>query len=119
MALTITGLSKTYPNGVKALKNPSLTIGNLMFGLLGPNCAGKSSLMRTVATLQDPDSRSIRYPPDATAGFTFSGSCEQAWQLRSSRASTGSTEQRLDEEFRHAPSAQFEINWQPVPSWAL
>jgi ABC-2 type transport system ATP-binding protein len=59
LSLTITGLSKTYPNGVKALKNLSLTIGNVMFGLLGPNGAGKSSLMRTVATLQDPDSGSI------------------------------------------------------------
>jgi ABC-2 type transport system ATP-binding protein len=59
MALTISGLSKTYPNGVKALKNLSLSIGNEMFGLLGPNGAGKSSLMRTVATLQDPDSGSI------------------------------------------------------------
>ena len=59
MALTISGLSKTYPNGVKALKNLSLTIGNEMFGLLGPNGAGKSSLMRTVATLQDPDSGSV------------------------------------------------------------
>lgn len=59
MALTISGLSKTYPNGVKALKNLSLTIGNNMFGLLGPNGAGKSSLMRTIATLQDPDSGTI------------------------------------------------------------
>ena len=59
MPLTITGLSKTYPNGVKALKNVSLTIGNNMFGLVGPNGAGKSTLMRTVATLQDPDSGSI------------------------------------------------------------
>ena len=59
MALTITDLSKTYPNGVRALKNVSLTIGNNMFGLLGPNGAGKSSLMRTVATLQDPDSGAI------------------------------------------------------------
>lgn len=59
MALTITGLSKTYPNGVKALKNLSLSIGNSMFGLVGPNGAGKSSLMRTIATLQDPDSGSI------------------------------------------------------------
>ena len=59
MALTIAGLSKTYPNGVKALKNLSLTIGNNMFGLLGPNGAGKSSLMRTVATLQDPDTGTI------------------------------------------------------------
>jgi ABC-2 type transport system ATP-binding protein len=59
VALTISNLSKTYPNGVQALKNVSLTIGNNMFGLLGPNGAGKSSLMRTVATLQDPDSGSI------------------------------------------------------------
>jgi ABC-type multidrug transport system ATPase subunit len=35
MALQITGLSKTYPNGVRALKDLSLTIGNNMFGLLG------------------------------------------------------------------------------------
>ena len=59
MAIAITCLSKTYPNGVKALKNLSLSIGNGMFGLVGPNGAGKSSLMRTIATLQDPDSGSI------------------------------------------------------------
>jgi ABC-2 type transport system ATP-binding protein len=59
LALTISGLSKTYPNGVKALRNVSLTIGNNMFGLLGPNGAGKSTLMRTVATLQDPDAGSV------------------------------------------------------------
>ena len=59
MAVTISGLSKTYPNGVQALKNVSLSIGNIMFGLLGPNGAGKSTLMRTVATLQDPDSGSV------------------------------------------------------------
>jgi ABC-type multidrug transport system ATPase subunit len=54
--LTIQNLSKTYPNGVKALHNVSLTIENGMFGLLGPNGAGKSSLMRTLATLQEADS---------------------------------------------------------------
>jgi ABC-2 type transport system ATP-binding protein len=59
MALTIMGLSKTYPNGVQALKNISLTIGNNMFGLLGPNGSGKSTLMRTIATLQEPDSGTI------------------------------------------------------------
>jgi ABC-2 type transport system ATP-binding protein len=59
MTLQITGLSKTYPNGVRALKELSLTVGNNMFGLLGPNGAGKSSLMRTIATLQDPDAGSI------------------------------------------------------------
>jgi ABC-2 type transport system ATP-binding protein len=59
MALRITGLSKTYPNGVQALKNLSLNVGNNMFGLLGPNGAGKSSLMRTIATLQEPDAGAI------------------------------------------------------------
>jgi ABC-2 type transport system ATP-binding protein len=60
LAVTISGLSKTYPNGVRALKNVSLSIGNNMFGLVGPNGAGKSTLMRTVATLQEPDSGTIR-----------------------------------------------------------
>jgi ABC-2 type transport system ATP-binding protein len=55
MELKIEGLSKTYPNGVKALDNVSLTIPCGMYGLLGPNGAGKSTLMRTLATLQEPD----------------------------------------------------------------
>lgn len=59
MSLTISDLSKTYPNGVKALQNVSLTIGNCMFGLVGPNGAGKSTLMRTVATLQAPDTGKV------------------------------------------------------------
>ena len=59
MELVIQSLSKTYPNGVRALKNVSLTLSNGMFGLLGPNGAGKSSLMRTIATLQDADEGSI------------------------------------------------------------
>jgi ABC-2 type transport system ATP-binding protein len=59
MDLRIEGLSKTYPNGVKALDEVSLTIPSGMFGLLGPNGAGKSSLMRTLATLQEPDAGSV------------------------------------------------------------
>ena len=61
MELQVAGLSKTYPNGVRALQAVSLTIGTGMFGLLGPNGAGKSTLMRTIATLQMPDSGSIRF----------------------------------------------------------
>ena len=60
MALLIENLSKTYPNGTRALQNVTLAIPTGMFGLLGPNGAGKSSLMRTIATLQEPDSGSIR-----------------------------------------------------------
>lgn len=61
MNLSIERLSKTYPNGVKALDDVTLEIKPGMFGLLGPNGAGKSSLMRTIATLQKPDSGSIRF----------------------------------------------------------
>src|SRR5687767_3797898 len=57
--LSITNLSKTYPNGVRALKDVTLSIGNGLFGLLGPNGAGKSTLMRTLATLQEPDAGTI------------------------------------------------------------
>jgi ABC-type multidrug transport system ATPase subunit len=60
MELEIRNLSKTYPNGVRALDEVSLTIPRGMFGLLGPNGAGKSTLMRTIATLQEPDEGEIR-----------------------------------------------------------
>jgi ABC-2 type transport system ATP-binding protein len=60
MELVIEHLSKTYPNGVRALYDLSLTVPPGMFGLLGPNGAGKSTLMRTIATLQLPDTGTIR-----------------------------------------------------------
>ncbi len=59
--LQINNLSKTYPNGVKALNGINLNITNGMFGLLGANGAGKSSLMRTIASLQEPTSGSISF----------------------------------------------------------
>ena len=66
MQLTISHLSKTYPNGVQALRDVSLTIPRGMFGLLGPNGAGKSTLMRILATLQEADAGSARLEiPDA------------------------------------------------------
>jgi ABC-type multidrug transport system ATPase subunit len=59
--LTISGLSKTYANGIKALRDVSLEISTGMFGLLGPNGAGKSTLLRTIATLQQPDTGTILF----------------------------------------------------------
>ena len=59
MHLAIRGVSKTYPNGVRALRDVTLDVPRGMFGLLGPNGAGKSTLMRTIATLQEPDAGSI------------------------------------------------------------
>lgn len=59
--LRIENLFKTYANGVKALQGVSLTITNGMYGLLGANGAGKSSLMRTIASLQEPSAGSIKF----------------------------------------------------------
>lgn len=59
MNVQIDKLTKTYPNGVRALNGVSLTIEPGLFGLLGPNGAGKSSLMRTIATLQLPDEGNV------------------------------------------------------------
>ncbi len=59
--LKIENLSKTYPNGVRALRRVSLEIPRGMFGLLGPNGAGKSTLMRTIATLQEADEGTITF----------------------------------------------------------
>ena len=59
--LSIEGVSKTYPGGVRALDGVTLQIPAGMFGLLGPNGAGKSTLMRTIATLQEPDSGRITF----------------------------------------------------------
>jgi ABC-type multidrug transport system ATPase subunit len=61
MDLRIENISKTYPNGVKALDNVSLTIPHGMYGLLGPNGAGKTTLMRALATLLEPDTGSIHF----------------------------------------------------------
>ena len=59
MELQIRGVTKTYPNGVRALNGIDLSVAPGMFGLLGPNGAGKSTLMRTIATLQEPDAGTI------------------------------------------------------------
>ncbi|HWV28320.1 MAG TPA: ABC transporter ATP-binding protein [Dyadobacter sp.] len=59
--LKIQGISKTYPNGIRALDQVSLEIPNGMFGLLGPNGAGKSTFMRILATLTQPDSGLITF----------------------------------------------------------
>lgn len=59
--LSITNLSKTYNNGVRALDKVNLEIGTGMFGLLGPNGAGKSTLMRTIAALQPADQGRILF----------------------------------------------------------
>lgn len=58
MEICISHLSKNYRKK-QALREISLTIPSGMFGLLGRNGAGKTSLMRILATLQMPTKGSI------------------------------------------------------------
>src|SRR5262245_60992237 len=59
MHLVIRNLSQTYPHGTRALKHVSLDVGPGMFVLLGRDGAGKSTLRRILATLQEPDEGSV------------------------------------------------------------
>ena len=61
MELKIESLSKTYDNGVKALNGINLLLKRGMFGLLGSDGAGKSSLVKIIATLQEADGGIITY----------------------------------------------------------
>ena len=58
MEIVIKNLSKNYGKK-EALKNVSVTIHSGMYGLLGRNGAGKTSLMRILATLSAPSSGEI------------------------------------------------------------
>ncbi len=60
LRLAVSGLTKTYGGGIRALDGVDLDIPCGMFGLLGPNGAGKSTLMRILATLQDADAGTAR-----------------------------------------------------------
>jgi branched-chain amino acid transport system ATP-binding protein len=57
--LILSGLSKTYPNGVRALDGVSLEIPRGLFGLLGPNGAGKSTLVNVLSGFDRPDEGTV------------------------------------------------------------
>lgn len=59
--LELSGLSKTYPGGLKALDSVDLTIRKgEIFALLGPNGAGKTTLIGAVCGLVRPTSGTMR-----------------------------------------------------------
>jgi ABC-type multidrug transport system ATPase subunit len=59
MELRLRGISKTYPSGVQALTDVTLTIPVGVFGVLGPHGAGKSTLIRILSSVQDADAGTV------------------------------------------------------------
>ena len=52
-SVTLTGLVKQYPNGVRGVDGVDLEIGDgEFFALLGPSGCGKTTLLRTLAGLE-------------------------------------------------------------------
>ena len=54
MELSIKNLTKIYKGNKVGLKDFSLELNNGILGLIGPNAAGKSTLMRIIATISQP-----------------------------------------------------------------
>lgn len=84
-AIAITGLSKIYSNGFKALNNINLEIKRgEIFALLGPNGAGKTTLINTICGIARLSSGTI----------TISG-YDNITQYREARAAVGLVPQEL------------------------
>jgi ATPase subunit of ABC transporter with duplicated ATPase domains len=69
-SLTVANLSKSH-GPVVVLDRVSLTVGpGDRIGVVGPNGVGKSTLLRIIAGLNEPDGGSVQLrPPEATVGY--------------------------------------------------
>ncbi len=69
--ITITSLHKTYPNAsAPVLKDFSLSINNgEMVALLGPSGTGKSTLLKLIAGIEQPDGGDIRFDGESILGI--------------------------------------------------
>ena len=77
--LVFDGVSRTYPDGTRALAGVSLTVRpGEFFSLLGPSGCGKSTLLRIAAGLEAPDRGDVRRGSDEV-GFVFQDPTLMPW----------------------------------------
>ena len=79
--LAIDGVSRRFANGVEALRDASLRLGQGDFvALLGPSGCGKSTLLRLIAGLDRPDSGRLVWNSGAPdIGFVFQDATLLPW----------------------------------------
>ncbi len=61
MRIEISDLDKVFDNRTRALSHVNLVIENGIFGLIGPNASGKTTLLRILATLVKPSGGRVTY----------------------------------------------------------
>lgn len=72
-AYQLSGISKTYPNGVQALQNIDLTLyQGEIFGIISRSGAGKSTLLRLFNRLENADSGEITIHGEQTLRYSRS-----------------------------------------------
>ncbi len=72
VAVNITGVERTFPNGVRALQQITLAIDPGEFvAVVGPSGCGKSTLLRLVAKLDNAQAGSVTLDPDDAHQLAF------------------------------------------------
>jgi NitT/TauT family transport system ATP-binding protein len=82
----LTGITKTFANGVTAIQDFDLKVESGQFlSLLGPSGCGKSTVLRLIAGLLDPSSGTVSWPAGNTRGrqhrlgFVFQDATLMPW----------------------------------------
>jgi NitT/TauT family transport system ATP-binding protein len=87
IAVSLKGVGKVFQNGVAALKNFSLDVGDGQFvSLLGPSGCGKSTALKIIAGLAEPTTGTVRVrgldagaPRTGEIGFVFQEPTLMPW----------------------------------------
>ncbi len=86
--LTLTGISKTFDNGVEAIARLDMKVGDGEFvSLVGPSGCGKSTALRIIAGLLHPEQGEVAFPNGRPEiGFVFQEPTLMPWATAAKNA---------------------------------